>query len=93
MQEQTHSAGLCRLVAMPLALLTQGTDPTISDPGGVEHPQGAIVLGALLGGVQPLAGWTAEGPIGLERKVLSREATSFPGGGGGEWPIARYAGK
>jgi len=47
MQEQTHAAGLCRLVAMPLALLAQGTDPTVSDPSGVEYPQGAIMLGAL----------------------------------------------
>src|SRR5690349_10938713 len=59
MQEQAHSAGLCRLVAMPLALLTQGTDPTVSDPGGVEHAQRAIVFGALLGRVQLLACWTA----------------------------------
>src|SRR5215472_990419 len=87
MQQQTHSSGLCRLVAMPLALLTQGTDPTVSDPGGVEDPQGAIILGALLGWVQRLACWAAECPIGLEGKVLSREAASFPGGGSGEWAI------
>jgi len=62
--------------------------PEVPDPGGVEHPQGAIGLGALLGRVQPLACWTAKCPIGLEGKVLSRKATSFPGGSGGEWSIA-----
>src|SRR6516162_8527892 len=76
MQEQTHSAGLCRLVAMPLTLRAQGTDPTVSDPGGVEHPQGAIVFDALLSRMQRLACWTAECPIGRERKVLSRKAAS-----------------
>src|SRR5215469_17683338 len=87
MQEQTHSSGLCCLVAMPLTQLAQGTDATISDPGGVEHSQGAIMLGALLGRMQRRAGCTAEGPIGLESKVRSCEASSFPGGGGSKWPI------
>jgi hypothetical protein len=78
MQQQTHPAGLCRLVAVPLTLLAQGAHATVYDPGGVEHPQRAIVLGALLGRVQRLACWTAERPVGLEGKVLSREAASFP---------------
>ena len=74
---------------MPLTLLARGADTTVSNPGGVEHPQRAIVLGALLGRVQRLACWTTQCPVGLEGKVLSREAPSFPGGGGGGWVIAR----
>src|SRR5260370_19532258 len=78
MQQQTHPAGLCRLVAVPLTLLAQGARATVYDPSSVEHPQRAIVLGALLGRVQRLACWTAERPVRLAGKVLSREAASFP---------------
>ncbi len=60
MQEQTHSSGLYRLLAMPLALLAQGTDPTVSDPGCVKYPQRAIMLDALLNRVQGLASWTKD---------------------------------
>src|SRR6266566_5252789 len=89
MQQQTDPTWLCRLRAVPLTLLAQGTYTTVCNPGGVEHPQRAIVLGALLGRVQRLACWTTQCPVGLEGKVLSREAASFPGGGGGGWAIAR----
>lgn len=89
MQQQTDPARLCRLSSVPLTLLAQGADTAVSDPGGVEYSQRAIVLGALLSRVQRLACWTAERPVGLEGKVLSREATNFPGGGGGGWAIAR----
>jgi hypothetical protein len=89
MQQQTHPAGFYRLWAMPLTLLAQPTAATVYDPSGVEYPQRAIGLGALLGRVQRLACWTAERPIGLESEVLSREAASFPGGGGGGWAIPR----
>ena len=71
MQQQTDPAGLCRFASVPLTLLAQGTGPTVSNPGGVEHPQRAIVLGALLGRVQRLACWTPQCPVGLEGKVLS----------------------
>jgi hypothetical protein len=83
MQQQTHPAGFYRLWAVPLTLLAQPAASTVYDPSGVEYPQRAIGLGALLGRVQRLACWTTERPIGLESKVLSREAASFPGGGGG----------
>ena len=39
------------------------------------------MFSALLGRVQDLACWTLQCSVGLESKVLSREAASFPGGG------------
>ncbi len=46
-----------------------------------EHAQAAIGLVALLGGAQCLASRTVEHAVGLEREVLSREASCFPGQG------------
>jgi hypothetical protein len=88
-EPQTHPAGFYRLWAVLLTLLAQPTAATVYDPSGVEYPQRAIGLGALLGRVQRLACWRASRPIGLESEVLSREAASFPGGGGGGWAIPR----
>jgi hypothetical protein len=78
MQQQTDSTRLCRLSSVPLTLLAQGADTTVSNPSGVEHSQRAIVLGALFGRVQCLACGTPQCSVGLEGKVLSREAASFP---------------
>jgi hypothetical protein len=89
MQPQTDPTRLCRLSSVPLTLLAQGADTTVSNPGGVEYPQRAILLGALLARVQRLACWTPQCSVGLEGKVLSREAASFPGGSGSGWAIAR----
>src|SRR6185437_4508573 len=67
----------------------QPTDSTVSNPGGVEDPQRAIAFSPLFRRAQGLASGAAERPVGLEGKVLSREAASFPRGGGGGWAIAR----
>jgi len=77
MQQQTHPARLCRLVAVLLTLLAQGTDTTLSNSGGVEHAQRAIVLSALLGRVQCLACWTPQCSIGLEGKSFPEKRPAF----------------
>jgi hypothetical protein len=89
MQQQTDPTRLCRLSSVPLTLRAQGADTTVSNPGSVEYSQRAIVLGALLSRVQRLVCRTPQCPVGLEGKVLSRKAASFPGGGSGGWAIPR----
>ena len=74
MQQQTDPTRLCRLLSVPLTLGAQGADTTVSDPGGVEYSQRAIVLGALLSRVQRLVCRTPQCPVGLEGKVLSRRS-------------------
>jgi hypothetical protein len=92
MQQQAHPTRLCRLRAVPLTLLAQGAHTTVTDPGGVEHSQAAISEAVLFGWVQRLARRTAQGPVWLKRKGFSREAASFPGGGGFWRAIARLRG-
>ena len=89
MPQQTDPAGFCRLVAVPLTLRTHRAGAAVDNPGVVEHPQRASVLGTLFGRMQRLADRAAERPVWLESKVLSRKATSFPGGSGGGRAIPR----
>jgi hypothetical protein len=84
-----HSRGL-RLrggVALPLTLLAQRTRAAVANAGRIHHAQTAIDLATALLGMKRLSCWTAERPIRLEREVGSREASRFPGGGAGRWPI------
>ena len=89
MQKHTDLARLFGGAPIPLALLTQLTGTTIANAGGIHQPQAPIsLLPPLLEG-ERAACWTAQSPIGLERKIVSREATCFPGRGRGGWTISR----
>src|SRR5215471_19137440 len=79
MQEDAHLTRLCCGIPIPLTLLAQraGTTTTVTSP---EHDaQTAIGFSALLMRDQLLVGRATQCPVWLERKVLAREATSFPG--------------
>ena len=78
MEQDAHPARLCRLSAMPLTLLAQPTGATIANAGRVEQPHTAIGFASLLGWVERLARWTAQGAVWLEGKGISRKATCFP---------------
>jgi hypothetical protein len=65
--------------AIPLALLAQGTGTTAADAGCIHDAQASVGFSASLMGHQRLASRTAERSVGLESKVLPREATCFPG--------------
>ena len=89
MQEHADLARLFGGVTIPLALLAQRAGTTIANTGGIHHAQAAISLSTMLLGHKRLPCWTAQHPVGLERKVGSGEATGFPGGGCGRWAIPR----
>jgi hypothetical protein len=65
MHQHDDPTRLFRVPPVPLILLTQSTGTTISNPGGVEHPQGAVGFAALFGWVQRLASRAAQGAISL----------------------------
>ena len=79
MQEDADLARLGCGAPIPLTLLTQRTGATTADTGPVHDAQASISFSALLMRDQLLVGGATQCPIWLERKVLSREATSFPG--------------
>src|SRR5579884_1755574 len=79
MQQHTDLARLCRRTAIPLTLLAQRTGTTTVNAGTIHHTQAAIGFSALLMRAQLLIGGATQCPIWLERKVLAREATRFPG--------------
>jgi len=92
MQKYTHLARLRGSAAIPLTLLAQRTRAAMANAGRKHHAQTSIGLSTPLLGVKLLPCWTEERPIRLERKVGSREATRFPGGGDGGWTIPRGGG-
>ena len=77
MQQHTDLTRLCRLCAVPLTLLAQGTGTTIADPGRVEHPQAAIGFAALLGWVQRLAAGQRKVPSGWRGKSSPEKRPAF----------------
>ncbi len=79
MQEHAHLARLGSSATLPLALFAQGTRATTANAGGIDHAQAPIGFSASLIDRERLARWTAQRAIGLQGKVLSREATRFPG--------------
>src|SRR5438552_3315513 len=79
MQEDAHLARLCCGTPIPLTLLAQRTGTTAAKTGHVHDAQASIGFSALLMRVKLLVGGTTQCPIWLDRKVLAREATSFPG--------------
>ena len=80
MQEHADLARLRISAAIPLALLAQRTGTTPADAGSIHDAQASIGFSALLMRDQLLGSRAPQRPIGLESKVLAREATSFPGG-------------
>ncbi len=78
MQEHADLARLFGGVTIPLARLSQRAGTTIANTGGIHHAQAAISLSTMLLGHKRLPCWTAQRPVGLERKVGSGEATGFP---------------
>jgi hypothetical protein len=88
-EPHAHLARLRSSAALPLTLFAQGTGTTTAAAGRIHDTQAPISFSAPLMGRKRLPCGTPERPIGLERKVLSREATSFPGSGGDRWTIPR----
>jgi hypothetical protein len=89
MQQHADLTRLFGGAPIPLALLTQFTRTTPANTGGIHQPQAPISLLPPLLERKRIACWAAQGPVRLERKILSCEATRFPGGGCGRWGISR----
>src|SRR5215471_13109136 len=89
MKQDTHLARFGRGPPVPLALVAQGTRTAVANAGGIDDPQAAITLSTVLMRDQHVACRTPQGSIGLEGKVGSGEAASFPGGRGGRRSIPR----
>lgn len=89
MQQETHSAGVLGLVAVPLTLLAQGAGTTVCDPGFVDQAQAAVSLWSPFTTQQTLAYRAAQAPIGLESKVRACEAVCFPGGSARRFAVTR----
>jgi hypothetical protein len=87
-QQDAHLARFRRGAALPLTLLAQWARAATTDAGSIHHAQAAVSFSTPLLDRQRLPCWTPQGPIRLECKVLSREATRFPGSGGDGWTIS-----
>jgi hypothetical protein len=80
MQQHADLARLCGGAAIPLALLTEWTGAATLDAGPIDHAQAPIGFSAVFMRSQFLVCWAPKRSIGLERKVLTREATGLPCG-------------
>src|SRR5579883_733840 len=88
MQEHAHLPRLCGGGTIPLARLAQWTGTTTANARRIHDTQTPIGLSAALLNRKRLPCWTAERPVGLERKVGSAEAPRFPGRGSGRWTVS-----
>src|SRR5512135_3920768 len=79
MQQHTHLTWLFGGAAMPLTLFAQRARATTANAGRIHDAQTAIGLATPLMGAKLQACGTVQGAIGLEDKVLPREAARFPG--------------
>lgn len=79
MQQHTHLARLGRGAALPLTLLAQRTGAATANASRIRHAQTPIGFSASFVGRKPLVGRATQRAIGLEGKVLPREAAGFPG--------------
>jgi hypothetical protein len=79
MEQHTHLARFCRCAPTPLALLAQRTRTTVANAGSIDHAQTTVAFSAPLVRDQHVTCGTAKGPIRLERKMDTSEATSLPG--------------
>lgn len=89
MQKDTDLTRLFGGAPIPLALLTPFTGTTPANAGGIHQPQAPISLLPPLQERERVACWAAQRSIRLERKILPREVTRFPGRGCGRWAISR----
>ncbi len=87
MQQHTYLTRLRGRAPIPLTLLAQRTRAAVANAGRIHHAQTAIGLSPPLLEVKRVSCWTAQRPIGLERKAGSGEATRFPGSGAGRGSI------
>ena len=78
MQKHTDLAWLCCGSAIPLALLAERTGTTTANAGSIHHAQAPVGFSALLMREQRLVCRAPKRSIGLENKVLAREATGLP---------------
>src|SRR2546421_4659236 len=76
MQQDAHLTWFRGGPTLPLALLAQRTGTTTADAGSIHDARASIGFSALLMWDQLLGSLAPQRPIGLESKVLSREATS-----------------
>src|SRR5260370_16298007 len=79
MQQHTHLTRLFGGAAIPLTLFAQRARATTANAGRIHDAQTAIGLSAPLMGAKLQACGTVQCAIGLEDKVLPREAAPFPG--------------
>ncbi len=79
-QQDADLARLCGGAAIPLTLLTERTGAATKDASSVHHTQAAVGFSALLMRDQLLVCWALKRSIGLEGKILAREATGLPCG-------------
>src|SRR5258708_23563143 len=93
MKQDTDLPRLCGGSAIPLALLAQGTGPTTANAGSIDHAQAPIGFSALFMWDQFLLGRATQRSIGLESKVLAREAARFPGQAHVRRSVARGGGR
>ena len=78
MQKNADLAGLARLAAIPLALLTERTGTATVNAGSIHDTQASMGFSAVLMWGQCLVCRAPKRSIGLESKVLAREATGLP---------------
>jgi hypothetical protein len=79
MQQHADLTRLLGGAALPLALLAQPTGATTADAGSIDHAQASVSFSALFMRDQLLRSGATQRAIGLEGKVLAREAARFPG--------------
>ena len=79
MEQQAYLTRLGSGAALPLTLVAQRAGAATADAGSIHDAQASIGFSALLMRDQRMSSLATQRPIGLESKVLSREATSFPG--------------
>ena len=79
MQKHADLARLCSGVAIPLARLSQPTGTTTANAGAIHHAQAPIGFWAVFMRGELLISGAPQRSIGLESKVLAREAARFPG--------------
>lgn len=89
MEQDADLARLRGRAAIPLTLLTQRTRAAVADASRIHHAQAAVGFSTPLLGMKRLSCGTTERSVGLERKVLTRKAPRFPGGGRGRRAIPR----
>ena len=79
MQQDADLAWLLGGLPLPLTLLAQPTGTATADAGSIHDAQTPIDLPTLFMGTKLLVSRAPQRPIGLESKILAREAAYFPG--------------